>query len=619
MKRILVLIALVAAIVITGCHRNPNPAASKSKVDMVVLNNQGQMQFYNHATHQFTPYKGEKDPVVNMAFDHSNHLYYTVAQQQDLVLKVIDLSEKNPQPKQCADWQLTLDEITDFMYGTGPADIYMDGNMEHVYMMNSDMSDNRTIDVEVCDLASGTTKGLEWEAYSEQYSGAKRFPADHFYQHHGKLYYARPEGTVCLNDRIDFTQDFDEDEIVDLWFNALDLSPDGKKIVYSATVAIGEGWGKYCLASSDGQTQSVLSDSDIWKMTPAWLSDGSLVYVAVNGEGQATGIKMIAPDGTASLLAPGAKQFFINPADMPMAPVLGQQASLEGCDMAIFDNGKVSFYNSSNNSLIPLVVETDSVLDGVFWMDDVFYYTVAIGDELYLKRVYLAYSMPNPEMITDWQLKQSDCFVESCVRAPMRSNFDKPVVQIKYELDEDYCEFMKDRYYAIYEETVTDQLKEIDLGDVAEKKEIQRYLDEDLFKMEQVDVEDASEEEEGYESYYYYVPTPSDRVCISDKIDFAKLGGYYQPTFELRSVNPTRESVVYAAYTDWGHVGHGPLCYASLDGKVQMILNTESWDTYWGWLNDGRLAYADEEGVKVVTADGKETLLSTAKKLVTNR
>ena len=93
----------------------------------------------------------------------------------------------------------------------------------------------------------------------------------------------------------------------------------------------------------------------------------------------------------------------------PTTPPAGdKQEALTGADIALFDNGKLSFYNSSNNTLVPLTVEKDFVVDGVFGQEDYFYYTVAIKDKLYLKRVQL--SAPKPEKVTDWE---GSVFVET--------------------------------------------------------------------------------------------------------------------------------------------------------------------------------------------------------------
>ena len=113
MKRLYCILITIMAVGIMGCDHNPKPATNvNSKVDMVIIQH-GQLQFYNLATQKLAPYETEIDSVVNMAVDHNNHLYYTAAHGQDLALKCIDLSEANPQPQLCANWQLKLNQITD--------------------------------------------------------------------------------------------------------------------------------------------------------------------------------------------------------------------------------------------------------------------------------------------------------------------------------------------------------------------------------------------------------------------------------------------------------------------------------------------------------------------------
>jgi hypothetical protein len=64
--------------------------------------------------------------------------------------------------------------------------------------------------------------------------------------------------------------------------------------------------------------------------------------------------------------------------------------------------------------------------------------------------------------------------------------------------------------------------------------------------------------------------------------------------------------------------GSGPLCFATVDGKVKMALEgTEVQGGYYGWLRDGRLVYSDNEGIKAVAADGTITKISDGKMFVT--
>ena len=293
-------------------------------------------------------------------------------------------------------------------------------------------------------------------------------------------------------------------------------------------------------------------------------------------------------------------------------------APLKGCDMAIFDDGKVTFYNSRTNSLVPFVDEQNRVINGVFLKENEFYYTVVIDDELYLKKVDLLASHPALVMLTDWDLKLSDCFFDSCGYATMSSYSNVPMIGIQHNMGEMFCEFMDDRFYLPDHNTKSEGWPdEVNMGDGADEQWIQLLNDQDLFKQEEVVVEGADEDK----SYYYYVPDESgdERICISDKIDFEIFKGEYsyEPQFELLGLNPLRDCVVYGALIDWGHVGHGPLCFATLDGKVQKALYYDCQEACYGWLANGKLAFSDEDGIKTVSPDGTIKKICSGDKFVT--
>ncbi len=136
-------------------------------------------------------------------------------------------------------------------------------------------------------------------------------------------------------------------------------------------------------------------------------------------------------------------------------------------DMAIFDNGKIIFYNSAYDTFIPFVAEDDYVVNGVFRENDAFNYTVAIEDELYLKKINLGYFRSTPELLTDWNLKLSDCYgAENDLAAPMFSYSNVSLIRMDYELYEEFGEFLTNRYYNIDTQTITDEWPDdIVLGD----------------------------------------------------------------------------------------------------------------------------------------------------------
>ena len=98
----------------------------------------------------------------------------------------------------------------------------------------------------------------------------------------------------------------------------------------------------------------------------------------------------------------------------------------------------------------------------------------------------------------------------------------------------------------------------------------------------------------------YYYQDGDREICISDKIhfqDYVSDPEYYSGTeFELRSIDPTRRLVAYVTYIEWGDLGHGPLCVASLDGQMQQAFkDTDAADLTYGWLSNGSLLYVGSE------------------------
>ena len=303
----------------------------------------------------------------------------------------------------------------------------------------------------------------------------------------------------------------------------------------------------------------------------------------------------------------------VNPSDTETV------ASLKGCDMAVFEDGKVTFYNSSTNTFVPFTDEKDFVLSGVFFDESDFYYTVSVDDELYLRKIDLSAEKPAPVELTDWELKLSDCHVDSCGSdAWMYSYSDLPVISIEYNMGEMCSGFRDARFYLFDEQTKCDGWPEsIDASILA----TEQLTDHEHFL--------ALPKEEGNdETCFYYIPggigsygseeeMAANRVCISDKINFHEgrySGWEYEPEFEILGISPEADCAVYAAIMEWGRGGHGPLCFATVDGKVQKLL---AYDANYGWLGDNRLVFSDDEGIKTVTPDGTITKLTSGERFVT--
>lgn len=613
MKKTILFLIAITAFGLMGCNRS-------SKVDLVVVQN-GQLQFYDQASQKLTPYKAETDSVVNTVFDYNNHLYYTAANKQELSLKCLDLSEAKPQPKLCAKWKLKLDEITDFIRDTGASDLIMDEGMENIYL-SSNFLDDYAVEIEAYNIASGKTSALTFDDYWKVRPYTPSPGYDRFFYQEGKFYRLSPEGKVCLSDKIDLNEvlELDDELMAELSFDLERVSPDGKKILYSAFIPSEDAWGVYCVADSDGNNQTLLKDSHTLNARPQWLADGSLVYVGIEPRPKDDPqycewndtrhcIKIVDPQGKVSTLVSNAERFSRNPFGTPQPQIQEKQASLEGCDMAIIDNGKVTFYNSHTNEFVPLTVENDSVINGVFLYDYDFYFTVAINEQLYLKRVFLGESNIYTELLADWGLKLSDCVSETDGEgALMASNGSGSQVGIQYQYDSEYSTFMEMRAFENYAKVLTDEW----LSPAIYEE------DAALFQEEYVDGEDEDGRDDN--NYYCYVPADSNqKIRLSDKVDFDNFKSEYVfvPGYQFISINPKRDCVIFGAAFGWDFVGHGPLCFATLDGQVQKILDDDFSEACYGWLNDGRLAYTGCDGIYVIGPDGKEEKISSAKRFVT--
>lgn len=578
------------------------------RVDAVIINH-GQLQFYNHATQKLTPFKTETDSVVFVVFDNDNHLYYTTNKQGVLELKTINLLETHPQPKLCSNWKLTPDQYRSLRNWLSRTKfgIFMDDNMENLYMAYSEVN-GFDPSAQVYNLASGQTKSLSWDEYCDAHIG--RFVNDRFYTELGKFYYASPEGAICLSDKIDFNPAFEAYHVVmdDGFFCPVNVSPDNAKVVYSVKGELEGSDGFYCVATCDGKNQTLL-DSYMSELVPQWFADGSMVYTGreprpesdpeYNEEWNNTRgcIKIMNPQGAVSTLVSDAEVFCVNPFGTSMKPKKEEQASLMSFDMAIFDKGKVTFYNSTTNTFVPFVAEKDYVVNGAYYGSEDFYYTVAIGDELYLKEVFFNYGMSAyPSIITDWERKLGDCYSESCGIVSSMHNvtaksLNSPsgvlLTGIDCGLFEDLCVFGGVQYYNSESMMKTDYWpEEYNTDDVfAEREKLMQELK--LVNLSRFDLDIPSEVEEN--------------------------------KLEVYSISPSHDCIAYAYYTDLGPKGGiGPLCFATVDGKVKMALEgTDVQNMYYGWLNDGRLAYSDKEGIKAVAADGTITKISDGKMFVT--
>ena len=599
MKKTLYFLLVLFALATMGCDRKPKPTEKQyvsefDAADMVILDH-GDLQFYNAEKQTLTLYEPETDSVVNATYDENNHLYYTVLKDQHLELKWIDLNEKDPQPQHAADWNLTIDQVMNHMTNV-VSDLSFDDSQKNVMIWTYTSEESFGFDkVLSYNIDTKQTKALvEDEMWNISFATNFTDKEDFYTDSANRLYHVTPQGQFCLNDKINFSQWFNEDEVNDVECVVESVSPDLKKVVYSAVLYWGEGWGYYCVADGDGSHQRVLEDSDIWTMAPRWLPDGSLVYVvhvplATDDPDyveldhyQDDFIRILTPDGELKTLATSAS-FAVKPFGFYRTK---NKVDILGSDLVILDHGKMVFFNSSTNVFTPFEAEKDSVVNGYFVDDELYYYTVAIGDELYLKRLYLPVTYPVPEMLSPWNLKLDDCISETYGEiAKLFFLSQHYYIGINYHFNWDFYSFDKTRYYDVGMRKLKEESPEEDETD---------SYDEDFLAWDE-DVE-LFVAEDG--QYYYH--EDGRKFCLTDKMDFSAYSEEEldpeEREFDFNSIDPLRKSVIFVTLLEWGDLGHGPLCFASMDGATQVSLNdTDAADLKAGWLQDGSLVYVGTE------------------------
>ena len=294
--RIVLFFAIVGLLL--GCNRQKAPEATPlpadiADYDLVMLDN-GQLCFYNSATASMVPLEAEKDSVVNVCFE-PDVVYYCVAKDNHMLLRCLDLTQPNPQPKELADWGVPYEECVTETYGTvSPLESYRYRNTLGLYYNFSWdgywFNKQKLYDIETGEIADWT---WEWEeAGVVDYDEAEQTEENHHYistpdeireymtQMDGQYYFADGD-PVCLTDQIDFNKYIsDPDYATEVEFEYISSSPDNLKMLYMIILEWGDfPHGILAISSTDGKLQMPLEDTDCTGFMADWLDDGSLVYV----------------------------------------------------------------------------------------------------------------------------------------------------------------------------------------------------------------------------------------------------------------------------------------------------------------------------------------------------
>ena len=275
-----------------------------------------------------------------------------------------------------------------------------------------------------------------------------------------------------------------------------------------------------------------------------------------------------------------------------------EAADLSQCDMAMFDKGKLYFYDTKTFATIPYMAETDSVVNCVFTQDGFLYYCVPVNKRIMLRRINLEEANPQPEQMADWGLDYEKCVTETYgTVSPLMYYAGRRMLGLYHEFSWDGYGFTEQKLYNMDNGQITDW---------------------DYQTWEESELVYISEDEEQTEENYQYVSTTDEfaeylknedgqywfadgtPVCLTDKIDFKKYisdPDYYEGAeFEYVSSAPDNSKVLYMAILEWGDYPHGILAVSSYDGTFQLPLeDTDCTGFNAKWLDDGSLVYVGEQ------------------------
>lgn len=280
--------------------------------------------------------------------------------------------------------------------------------------------------------------------------------------------------------------------------------------------------------------------------------------------------------------------------------VAPQPADLSQCDMAMLDNGKLVFYNSKDQTLMPYEAETDSVVNCAFLSDNKVYYCVARNPKILLRCVDLGQPDPQPQQLADWGVPFEKCVTETYgTVSPLEYYYGRNILGLNYEFSWDGYWFTKKKLYDIETGKITEwswkweeEYQAMQISDDEEQTDENQY-----YANAADELRSCLRQKE--EQYYMTDGNDGNYVCLTDRINCASYASspeYFEgPEFEFVSSSPDDTKILYMIIVEWGDFAHGILAISSVDGKLQMPLeDTDCTGFTAEWLEDGSLVYVGE-------------------------
>ena len=270
-------------------------------------------------------------------------------------------------------------------------------------------------------------------------------------------------------------------------------------------------------------------------------------------------------------------------------------------DFMYFRGSKIYFYSVANKKTVVYEEEKDEIVNYEFKPGTLtLFYSVCKDSMMVLKCIDFASNNPTPKHIVDWKLNCNDCITETYgTYSELYISQDGRYIGVQHDFSWDGYSFVRIKVYDVDSEKFVEADEPYKLFDYF----IYEYQsDEEETDSENTFYEAGSRNggEDGKDSKlnFYYGSEEKGGVCLTDKLRLSEPA----EEFYVSEFSPKGDRVVIAAVLGWGDFPHGPLCIASLDGKMQAVLKGTdlSFDggPSAGWLDDGTFLYVSnyEEG-----------------------
>ena len=282
-------------------------------------------------------------------------------------------------------------------------------------------------------------------------------------------------------------------------------------------------------------------------------------------------------------------------------PKPAKPSEVANYDLAIMDQGQLVLFDIAKKTALP-VEEEDSLFNLTFAQNDRIYYSVKHGDNTLLKYVDLNDPDLKSQLAVDWDVPYELCVGTAyyCLQAPVLAYYPKANVL--------GMQYMQSPNYGYSEFRIFDLAD----GKSYSAEDWEGDLSGVLYDYDATDPYEGMFDcaEDNGDLYYRQ---GDDMIFLADRLSFDVEEGLFEEgiPYQVLSVDPTQRFVLFHPLTRLGDDDemHGPQCVASLDGKMQKILGDYDENYPGQWLPDGSLVYATNEGIHLLTPDGKDETL----------